>query len=109
MKTLITTIISSVVSISIATIVNKIKTNKKISEKFKSNNEIQNEALKLLLQNNLTNLYFVYEHNKEIPDYVYKNWLNQLAIYEKLGGNEYVHDLSERIKKWKVIKTDIIK
>lgn len=66
-------------------------------------------ALMTLIQSNLTNTYFVYEQLKEIPDYVYRNWLNLLKIYEKLGGNDYVHELSKRMEEWNISHTGILK
>ena len=53
--------------------------------------------------------YYVYENMKEIPDYVYKNWLNSLSIYEKLGGDDYIHILADKMKKWDFTKTDVLK
>ncbi len=80
---------------------------KKIKDK-ESNENIQNIALLTLLQSQLTNTYFVYNELKQIPDYVYKNWLNLLAVYEKLGGDDYIHTLAEKIKSWEITKTDIL-
>lgn len=71
--------------------------------------KLEQKALMNLLQNNLTNTYFVYEKIGEIPDYVYKNWLNQLVIYEKLGGDDYIHEIAIRMKELRIIKTNIIK
>ena len=71
--------------------------------------ELTKEALKILLQSNLTNQYFVYEQTGEIKDYQLKSWLNQLGAYEGLDGNDYVHELDRRIKKMKITKTDILK
>ena len=67
------------------------------------------EALKILLQSNLTNQYFVYEQTNEIKDYQFKSWINQFKVYESLGGNDYLHILNERIEKMKITKTDILK
>lgn len=74
-----------------------------------SNEVVQNEALKIILQSQLTNTYFVYQELGEIPDYVYQNWLNMLSAYEKLDGDDFVHTLAEKMKKWKIIKTGILK
>lgn len=71
--------------------------------------KLEQKALMNLLQNNLTNTYFVYEKFGEIPDYVYRNWINQLVIYEKLGGDDYVHEIAIRMKELRIIKTNIIK
>lgn len=77
--------------------------------KKEKNEETQNIALLTLIQANLTNTYFVYEKLGEIPDYVYRNWLNLLAIYEQLGGDDYIHTLAHKIESWKIVKTDILK
>ena len=73
------------------------------------NEQTQNVALQTMLQSQLTNVYFVYQELGEIPDYVYKNWLNMLAIYEKLGGDDYIHTLAKKMENWKIVKTDILK
>ena len=65
-------------------------------------------ALMTMLQSNLTNTYFVYSVKKKIPDYVYKNWLNEFKIYEKLGGNDYCHTLQKKIESWEITNTDIL-
>ena len=44
----------------------------------------------------------------EIPDYVLKGWYNQKNIYEKLGGDDYVHVLEEKIKDLKIKKTGVL-
>jgi len=80
---------------------------KKLKEKEAENDAVK-EALKTLLQSNLTNTYYVYEKVGKIPDYVYKNWLNELQIYEALGGNDYIHILAEKMKHWEFIVTDIL-
>ena len=66
------------------------------------------EALMTMLQNNLTNTYYVYEQQKAIPDYVYRNWIKSAKIYEKLDGDDYIHILGEKMKHWEFIKTDIL-
>ena len=67
-----------------------------------------NKALKIMLQANLTNTYFVYSTKKKIPDYVYKNWLNMLDEYEALEGDDYIHTLSDKMKDWEIVRTDIL-
>lgn len=76
---------------------------------YKKKNKATNNALKIMLQNNLTNTYFVYNAKKKIPDYVYKNWLNMLKEYENLDGDDFIHVLDENIKKsWEIVRTDIL-
>jgi hypothetical protein len=69
----------------------------------------QNEALKCLLQNSLTNIFYVYNEIGEIPDYALKNWLNLMKPYEALDGDDYIHELDKIIKKMPVKATGIIK
>ena len=88
---------------------NKIKTYKEKLKQKDEEDELLKNALMTILQNNLTNTYFNYESLKEIPDYVYKNWLNSMKMYENLGGNDYCHTLKKKVEEWKITKTDILK
>lgn len=76
---------------------------------YLKNRNLYKKALMTLFQNNLTNTYWVYEKTQRIPDYVYKNWLNSSKMYGKLGGNDYVHVLAEKMTHWDIVKTDILK
>ena len=73
----------------------------------------KNDSLKIgvmtMLQSNLTSTYFIYEPLKAIPDYIYKNFLNELKAYEDLGGNDYIHTIAEKMKAWEITRTDILK
>ena len=75
---------------------------------YRKKNQATNRALKIMLQNNLTNTYFVYSTKKKIPDYVYKNWLNMLDEYEALDGDDYIHNLADKMKDWEIVRTDIL-
>ena len=44
-----------------------------------------------------------------MPDYIYKNVLNQFKAYKDLKGNDYVDSLMEKMKSWEITRTDIIK
>lgn len=81
---------------------------KKIKSK-ETNEQIQNVALQTLLKSQLTNTYFVYNELKTIPDYVYQNFLDMLAVYETLGGNSYIHTIAKKMESWEITKTDILK
>lgn len=104
-KTAITFIISSILGYCVSVI----KSYKKKLKNKETNEQVQNIALQTILQSQLTNIYFVYQELGEIPDYVYKNWLNMLKIYEQLDGDDYIHTLADKMKEWKIIKTDILK
>lgn len=103
-NTTITFIISSILGYCVSVIKNY---KKKLNDKSK-NESIQNMALLTLLQSQLTNTYFVYSELKQIPDYILKNWINLLKVYESLGGNDYVHTLEKKMESWEIVKTDIL-
>ena len=108
-QTIINTIITFIISGLLGYSVSCIKSYKnKLNEKNEES-KLLKDALMTMLQNNLTNTYYVYENVGKIPDYVYKNWTNSLKIYEQLGGNDYVHVLAEKMKNWDFEKTDILK
>lgn len=98
---IITTIITTLTGTIIGYLISKLKN-------FKNRDDMQNKALMIMLQSNLTNTYFAYENIGEIPDYVYRNWLNELKVYENLGGDDFVHELAKRMSNFKIIHTDIL-
>ena len=108
LEKIITTIITALISSCLGYCISKLNEYKKNKMLEKENENMQNEALKTMLQNSLTNTYFVYENIGKIPDYVYKNWLNLLKAYEGLDGDDYIHVLGDKMKKWKIEKTDIL-
>ena len=109
MQTIINTSISFVVGSILTYCVGRIKHYKTRLKTKEENEQVQNIALQTILQSQLTNTYFVYQEMGEITDYVYRNWLNMLKIYEQLGGDDYIHTLADRMKEWKIKKTDILK
>lgn len=109
MNTILTTALSTITGLVIGYVVSKLKDYGKKNRELKENNKRQNEALKLLLQNNLTNIYFVYQKLGEIPDYVYRNWKNMFHIYKILGGNDFVDSLDNRMNKFKIVRTGLLK
>lgn len=79
-----------------------------VVKNYKKKTSATNNALKIMLQNNLTNTYFVYSAKKKIPDYVYKNWLNMFKEYKSLGGNDFIDTLANKMDDWEFVSTDII-
>lgn len=108
LETIIKTSISFIITGILGYLIAQLKGYKKKITDKNVESELLKNALMTLFQNNLTNTYWVYEKTKNIPDYVYKNWLNSLDIYEKLGGDDYVHVLAEKMKSWDFSKTDIL-
>lgn len=108
-ETVIKTVISVVVSGVLGFCISKIKTYKKTIKIEKEEKNTLKDAMMIMLQSSLTNTYYVYEEIGKIPDYVYKNWLNQKKVYEDLGGDDYIHVLDEKMKHWNFEKTDVLK
>lgn len=75
---------------------------------YRKKNNSMKVAIMTLLQSNLTNTFFKYDPVKQIPDYVYKNFLNELKAYEGLDGDDYIHTIAEKMKSWEIIRTDIL-
>jgi hypothetical protein len=107
-QTIINTIITFLVSGVLGYCVSSIKNYKKKLNDKNEESKLLKDALMTMLQNNLTNTYYVYENVGKIPDYVYKNWLNSLKMYEQLGGNDYCHVLEKKMEQWQIVKTDIL-
>lgn len=107
-QTIMNTIITVIVSAIFGYLIGIIKNYKKKLQDKHDESIVLKEALMTMLQSNLTNTFYVYDSKKKIPDYVYRNWTNSKEIYEKLGGNDYIHVLSEKMKKWEFTKTDVL-
>lgn len=108
-QNIILTSIGVIVSSSVGYLVHKAKTCRDSLKNKILNEEIQNEALKMLIQNKLTIVYYKYEAEQEIPDIVFRNWENLFKIYKSLGGNDYIDSLNDKIKTWRTTTTDIFK
>lgn len=108
-ETIIKSAVSVIVSGALGFCISKIKGYKKALKKKDEESSLTKEALMTMLQSSLTNTYYVYKELGKIPDYVYRNWLNQLAIYEKLGGDDYIHTIAEKMKELEIVKTDILR
>lgn len=108
-ETIIKSAIGVIVSGALGYCISKIKSYKNAIKEKEQEKDLLKEAMMTMLQGSLTNTFYVYEELGKIPDYVYKNWLNQKKIYEELGGNDYIHILADKMKKWNFEKTDILK
>lgn len=105
---IISTVITFVISGTLGYFISTAKSYKKKLQEKKENESLQNKALLTLLKNNLTTTYFVYNEVKQIPDYVYQNFLDELDVYESLGGDGFIHKIAEKMEKWEIVKTDIM-
>ena len=75
---------------------------------YKRKFKAQDLALLNLLKNQLTEIFYKYNKEKTLPDYVYQNFLDMLQAYEDLGGNSYIHTIATKMEQWETTKTDIL-
>lgn len=75
---------------------------KQLSEQNRFN-ELQIEALRSLLRNTITYIYYSNESNKTLRSYEAKTLAKHCEIYFKLGGNGFVKQLYEIMQTWRVI------
>ena len=108
LHTAINTAITIIVSGALGYCTSLVKNYKKKLKEKETNENVQNEALKAILKNQLTNIYYVYSELRKIPDYAYQNFLDLLKVYESLGGNSYIHTIAHKIENWEIVKTDIL-
>lgn len=112
LNTILTCVISCSVSAIFGFLVAQIKQyRKRETEKEKAEREereLLRNGLKMLLQSNLTNVFYVHNELGQIEDYKLKNWYNELHEYEGLGGNDYMHVLEKKMAKLKIVHTDIL-
>lgn len=106
--TIINTAVTFVVSSILGYCVSVIKNYKKKLKDKEQKEDVQNMALQALLKGQLTNVYFVYNELKQIPDYAYQNFLDMLKVYEGLGGDGFIHSIARKMENWEIVKTDIL-
>ena len=105
---IISTVVTFIISGALGYTISLLKNYKSQLSRKKENEVLQNRALLTLLRNNLTSTYFIYSEVKEIPDYVYQNFLDELNVYESLGGDGFIHTIAKKIESWEIVKTDIL-
>ena len=109
METVIKSVVGSLTTLIIGYLIGGLKKAKQKNKDTEENNKLQNEAIMTMLQSNLTNTYFAYSTLRKIPDYIYQNWINELRVYEKLGGNSFIHVLAKKMEQFEITHTDILK
>lgn len=103
------TLIGIIVTGSCGYLSAKVKEYHKKLKNKEENENIQNVAIRTILKSQLTKTYFVYSELKQIPDYVYQDFLDMLVVYESFGGNGFVHTLAKKMEDWEIVKTGILK
>lgn len=103
------TILGILITSSVGYLSCKVRNYRKNLKGKESNEELQNVAIKTILKSQLVKTYFVYNEMKEIPDYVYEDFLDMLKVYESFGGNGFIHTIAKKMENWEIVKTDILK
>lgn len=70
---------------------------------LKQSNTISESALKSVLRNNITNVYYKNIDSETLREYEFEEMIQACECYFELGGNSYVRELYERMCGWKVI------
>ena len=77
-----------------------------LSQKFKDINDRLDSHLEsqlCLLRHQITEIYYKYLENKEIPAHTKQDLCYLYEQYEKLGGNSYVKQIYLEMQNWKEI------
>ena len=62
----------------------------------------QEEGIKALLRENMTQVYYRYKKDKVMPYYEKESWYLQYESYKKLGGNSFIDELKDEIDKFQI-------
>lgn len=108
-ETIIKTGISFLVTGALGYLIGQLKNYKKKLKDKEEEHALIKEGLMTLFQTNMTNTFYAYDKLGDVPDYVYQSWCNSLNIYEKFGGDGYIHTLDAKMKQKHFTKTDILK
>ena len=108
-NTIVDTVIKFVITGLLGYCISLIKNYRKQIKNKKDSENIQNVAIRSILKSQLAKTYFVYSELKQIPDYIYQDFLDMLQVYETFGGNGFIHRLAKKMEDWEIIKTDILK
>lgn len=60
----------------------------------------QTEFNKMYLRHAILRVYFSYDKEKRIPESQFESVLGLYDVYTSLGGNGFVHEKVEELKKW---------
>lgn len=56
-----------------------------------------------LLRSDMLRIYYKNKGFEKIRQYEYENFVLMYAAYKKLGGNSFIDDIYEKVKKWTVV------
>lgn len=65
---------------------------------------IDHEAVRALLRDSITRVYFEKRGNCQLYQYEYKNLSMLYAAYKKMGGNSFVDKIWEEVEEWEILQ-----
>ena len=75
---------------------------KPIRDKLFGMNDIK-EATKCQLRTDMLNIYFKHREENALRRYEKENYLFLYAAYKALGGNSFIDDITQEVRKWEVL------
>lgn len=107
-ETILKSIINYVIPLILGFLLAMLKNHKKKNDEIKEQLKVLKDANMTQLQSSISNTYFLYEPIGKIPDYLYRNCLNEHKSYQALGGNDYIEAIMHKMTNWEIIRTDIL-
>lgn len=104
-NTAITFIISSILGYCVSVIKNYKKNKEDILKEFE---QLKQSEL-CDMRSDLSNKFYIYNEMESVEDYLIISWQEKCERYFQLGGNNYLHQLYEKSKKWKIKQTGYLK
>jgi len=104
-NTSVTFVVSSTLGYCISVIKNYKKQKNDIMEEFKKLKESQ----LMDMRSDLASKFYVYDSMEEVEDYLVMSWVEKADRYFEMGGNNYLHQMYEKAKQWKVKSTNYLK
>lgn len=61
------------------------------------------EAQKCQLRSDMLRIYYRHKDEGKIRQYEKENFLYEYAAYKALGGNSFIDDITQEVRKWEVL------
>lgn len=109
MTTIINTTITFIISSILGYCINVIKNNKKQKKEIMQEFAQLKESELMDMRSDISSKFYVYDTMQEVEDYLVISFQEKCERYFKLGGNNYIHQLYEKSKQWKIKPTGYLK
>ena len=101
----ITFVVSSILGYCVSVIKNYKKQKNEIMDEFRKLKESQ----LMDMRSDLASKFYVYDSMDEVEDYLVMSWIEKANRYFEMGGNNYLHQMYEKSKQWRVKPTGYLK